>query len=1217
MSSQATPLFRALVIGFYGAPNVGDEVLLSVLLAQVTRMGGEGIVASVDPATTRRMHGVESVDFNDLGEVSRALLQVDVVIMGGGGIFQDHHPFHLEALYLPYANDIASYARPLLMARQLGVPVVIWGHGVGPLRGQEPRQVVRDLFQNALAVSVRDSDSLRLLRDVGVSREVAVAADPGWLFSELAPIADQIEAGPKTLAVVVREWGKGVWKPQLAQALANVVPVGWRIKWVAFQAHTEGSGAISDLPLIEELRSLYPRPQSEFDEVCCPADPLQAWELLCSADAVFSMRLHASILALLAGRPTCGLEYDDKLEKAHAMAGMPAVARLHIGDDLQRFEAALGHAIEAAWRPEPGTIEGLKASARKHLQLLDVCVGLPARDSTFEAGRMDWLSIWLQQSLREARQQREASERAHELLHFRDLQLAGLEEEKAEAKREVVQANLATAQIREMLGERDASMARLEETLADAHAAVAQVQQKLADERAESANFRMAAAASREELLERSRGMMEQVEARLSLVEARLKETEIALANARDELDHRKAYIDDKEIYIAMLRQQLEESQHALDTSRRELVEARDVWRRVRLGAEIARRDLLRAAAAPFKIAAVWRRYGFKVAMQQIPRRMKTFGVPAAEVEVVSPVVAPSVKALRKERLLVIVDRAFDSAGWPLRPMQLARAAERAGMHVRLCALHPHGAVVDDPTGQNRRICTDSVGWLNDVRAEGTRVLLADGSPAAVELAASAHARGAEIIVDFASIGNAIVGSPGWAAIEAIASRGVHGGTAPASLAMPLQLLQEMGDNEVFDSYRTYAFPAGYSRNRANILVLQGASDDRGLLLDLVNARHDAVFHVVGHDGATLENIPRVKNLAAAPAPAVLAELLAHADCVVVPHNGGGGEHRARSVIASLLLQRPTLVEVPLQAISSGNLHVIDRASLSTQLCLTSVEDYAFVASNTWLGAVEALVKPSYPASVSVVVLIHNNRRIIERCIRTILDHAGQWLEEIVIVDNQSVDGGAELVEALFAQEPKVKLVRNSENGCSSGRNLGVQHSSGQYIAFFDSDQWLTAPSCFPEAVSILNMDEGVGAIGWNAGWFDATRDDLGGPISDYLPHRGMNAEALAKGFRDDIGFLGTSCMFMKRELFERIEGFDTFYDPTCFEDTDICFQIKQAGYSVAFRDLAGVRHQPHQTTGASEGSERYKRLFNRNAAYFKEKWAAHPEFFLDLRSWH
>jgi GT2 family glycosyltransferase len=114
------------------------------------------------------------------------------------------------------------------------------------------------------------------------------------------------------------------------------------------------------------------------------------------------------------------------------------------------------------------------------------------------------------------------------------------------------------------------------------------------------------------------------------------------------------------------------------------------------------------------------------------------------------------------------------------------------------------------------------------------------------------------------------------------------------------------------------------------------------------------------------------------------------------------------------------------------------------------------------------------------------------------------------------------------------------------------------------------------------------------------------------VPDRGMNAEALLHGYRDDIGFLGTSGMFIKRALFEKIEGFDTFYDPTCFEDTDICFQIKKAGFAVAFRDLAGIRHQPHQTTGASAASERYTRLFNRNADYFRKKWMDYPDFFID-----
>lgn len=86
----------------------------------------------------------------------------------------------------------------------------------------------------------------------------------------------------------------------------------------------------------------------------------------------------------------------------------------------------------------------------------------------------------------------------------------------------------------------------------------------------------------------------------------------------------------------------------------------------------------------------------------------------------------------------------------------------------------------------------------------------------------------------------------------------------------------------------------------------------------------------------------------------------------------------------------------------------------------------------------------------------------------------------------------------------------------------------------------------------------------------------------------------------------------MRRRTFDATRGFDTFYDPTCFEDTDLCFQVKALGMKVTYRDLSGIRHQPHQTTGANSGSEAYRKLFLRNANYFKEKWRDYPHFYLD-----
>lgn len=1207
MMTHSKPVFRALVVGFYGAPNVGDEVLLDLLVRRIRELGGEPVVASIDPSLTRRMHGVDAVQFANVGDIARALMHCDVLVMGGGGIFQDHHPFNLDAVYLPYANDISGYARPMLLARQLGVPTIVWGQGVGPLSSEGTRTLVRELFQHAAAVSVRDESSKTLLRQIGVDRDILVAADPGWLFRRYHPLPAQQptqgagQSQSKVLAVVVREWDKGQWKTSLVEALRTSVPAGWRIQWVAFQAHTEGSGATSDLPLIESLRQQLP--ERNNDELIAPSTTDATWQTIAAADAVLSMRLHASILALLAGKPTAGLEYDDKLSHAHAMAAMPSILRLSTDDGPERFMQAVQSLVAETWRPDPQVVDALEMSASAHLRLLDDCSSLPPAPLRFDATSTDWLSLWLQQALVELGQIREQSQRAHELLLFRDHQLA----------EQTTENTILTQQLAENQTKMNEDMVRLDAAQGQLRESARELQHTKQENALELQNAKQESARELQHAKQQSELILQQIKQESAQALQQIKEeSSQMLQQIQQELAGKQAYIDDKEVYIAMLQQQVQQIQAELARSRQETADALSLWRRLRKFLQLLRRDVVRLLAAPFKLAAVWRRHGLKVALQQIPRRMKTLGVSqTGATQQMAEVPPPMVRPVRRERLLIIAST-LTTDGWPNRAMQFAKAGDRAGFFVRITAVD-QSSWPDDGGGLAARLAVDAHTWLQEVRAEGTRVLLADASPEALGLARSARERGAEVIVDLAALGADSL----FPELRVLTDRVVTGTPRQNVDGLPSRYLGAAGDNEIFDSYRSHALPQAYQDGRQHVLFVVLGGDGDAWLDAALKASPDLVFHVTGMnvDG---HGTHQVHALDWSWQPEKMAPLIAGAHAVVIVGAAGDSTRLADLSMAALLLERPVFVDALPSFAPSSNLHRVEPAELSAQLAdVSASEDYAFIARNAWLGHVEQLMQPEYPASVSVVVLIHNNRRIIERCVSTLLEHAGEWLQEIVVVDNQSSDGGAELVESLYAGHAKVKLVRNSENGCSSGRNLGVKHSTGSYIAFFDSDQWLTSASCFSEAVNILAANPGVGTIGWNAGWFDATRDDLGGPISDYLPNRGMNNEARIKGYRDDVGFLGTSCMFIARDLFERLEGFDVFYDPTCFEDTDICFQVKKAGYSVAFRDLAGVRHQPHQTTGASEGSERYKRLFNRNAAYFRDKWKGYPEFFVDLKSWH
>lgn len=75
----------------------------------------------------------------------------------------------------------------------------------------------------------------------------------------------------------------------------------------------------------------------------------------------------------------------------------------------------------------------------------------------------------------------------------------------------------------------------------------------------------------------------------------------------------------------------------------------------------------------------------------------------------------------------------------------------------------------------------------------------------------------------------------------------------------------------------------------------------------------------------------------------------------------------------------------------------------------------------------------------------------------------------------------------------------------------------------------------------------------------------------------------------------------MKRSVFDIIKGFDEFYDPTCFEDTDLSFKIRNLGYETAYTPYMLIKHLPHQTT--KSGSKHHKELMKRNELYCKKKW--------------
>ena len=91
---------------------------------------------------------------------------------------------------------------------------------------------------------------------------------------------------------------------------------------------------------------------------------------------------------------------------------------------------------------------------------------------------------------------------------------------------------------------------------------------------------------------------------------------------------------------------------------------------------------------------------------------------------------------------------------------------------------------------------------------------------------------------------------------------------------------------------------------------------------------------------------------------------------------------------------------------------------------------------------------------ISVVLPIYNVEKYLEKCMESIFNQTYKNLE-ILLVDDGSPDGCPALCDAYAKKDKRVRVVHKKNGGISDARNAGVAESSGQYIAFVDSDDYV------------------------------------------------------------------------------------------------------------------------------------------------------------------
>jgi len=215
------------------------------------------------------------------------------------------------------------------------------------------------------------------------------------------------------------------------------------------------------------------------------------------------------------------------------------------------------------------------------------------------------------------------------------------------------------------------------------------------------------------------------------------------------------------------------------------------------------------------------------------------------------------------------------------------------------------------------------------------------------------------------------------------------------------------------------------------------------------------------------------------------------------------------------------------------------------------------------------------PPRVSVVMTAYNREQYVEEAIRSVL---GQTFPdfELIVVDDGSTDGTAAIVGRLAAEDPRIRVITQSNQGIVRAANVGCAAARGEYLARFDSDD-----VCFPDRlarqVDFLDHHSSFAVVAGIAQVIDE-RGHPGGFL-DYHADRSS-----LRGLMEQGCWIIQPAALMRRDAFEAAGGYRQGFAPA--EDYDLWLRIADDHDLANLPDPPVIRYRVH----ATQASDRHKR---------------------------
>lgn len=250
-----------------------------------------------------------------------------------------------------------------------------------------------------------------------------------------------------------------------------------------------------------------------------------------------------------------------------------------------------------------------------------------------------------------------------------------------------------------------------------------------------------------------------------------------------------------------------------------------------------------------------------------------------------------------------------------------------------------------------------------------------------------------------------------------------------------------------------------------------------------------------------------------------------------------------------------------------------------------------------------AFSEPEHPR-VSIVIPVYNEYRMTMFCLRSLLETTSGVEYEVILADDASSD----LTSTIGERVSGIQIVRAEQNlGFVNNCRNGASHARGEFVLFLNNDTAFTE-GWLSHLVAVLDKDPKAGIAGPMLLFGNGRLQEAGGIIwqdaSGWNFGRADDPASPEYNYVKETDYVSGACLLIRHALWKELGGFDQRYVPAYYEDTDLCFAARAAGYKVIYQPASRIYHYEGISNGTDLNSGVKKHQVE-NKQKFLDKWAA------------